>query len=132
MCPLLPCLERFENLESCLRHLLDCPCLSGASYWCSFCWDKENFAVTGPSWDDQLRSPVWRKPSRLRTFIELVKSIVKSFSPNSSGKDDVIGPSQNPLQQVEPLDKPVELSSKHLVELQDKRQSRFELSSALK
>lgn len=71
MCPLLPCLEHFKNLESCLRHLLDCPKLSQASYWCPFCRKEENFAALGPCRDGNL-NPASREPSTLKRAIACV------------------------------------------------------------
>ena len=70
MCPLLPCFERFQNLEFCLQHLLDCPKLSGASYWCPFHRHHESFAPPGPSRDGKLRSSASSRLKRLMTFVK--------------------------------------------------------------
>lgn len=103
VCPLLPCLEHFENLESCLGHLLRCPHLLGASYWCPFCWVPENFAAPQPSGDDDfscfwnqqildvprpsrdnsLRSPALKKSS-IPKVKRAIAALTKRFGRNSS------------------------------------------------
>ncbi|MCJ1427305.1 hypothetical protein MMC29_005208 [Sticta canariensis] len=99
VCPLLPCLEHFENLEFCLQHLLHCPHLSGASYWCPFCKDRENFAAPQPSrdydlsssWDNKTLvvpqssrgSPALKK-STLSNLKRFIAALTKLFRRNSS------------------------------------------------
>lgn len=82
VCPLLPCLQHFKDLESCLRHLSDCSCFSDANYWCPFCSDKENFAAAGPSRRVHLRSPASRKSSRLKRATAFIKHFIRSRSMN--------------------------------------------------
>lgn len=98
VCPLLPCLERFKDLESCLQHLLVCPKLSQASYWCPFCQKEENFATLGPCRDGILKSPVSRKPSGLKRAIVFVKCFGRKSSISTRNDQRlVLAKSRHPL-----------------------------------
>lgn len=144
VCPLLPCLEHFENLEICLQHLLRCPHLSGASYWCPFCGDKESFAapqlrqdddlssfwdnispvVPRSSRDDTERSPALQK-SQSSKLKRAIAALIKLFGRNSFGaarNDSVPDPFHEPVPKLDSvpdlLHKPVsELDSKPVSEL---------------
>lgn len=67
VCPVPPCLEHFENLYSCLQHLLNCPSLSGASYWFPYCQIQESCSAHRPSRNDPLESLPLRMSSRLKS-----------------------------------------------------------------
>lgn len=69
-CPVLWCGINFDNDESLLCHLKDCPHLSTSGYWCPRCHRAESFAshkipVPRPSYP----IPVQKRPSRLRKLL---------------------------------------------------------------
>lgn len=67
-CPLLWCGINFDNHDSLLRHLQDCPQLSTSGYWCPRCHRAESFASNKIAGSD-CQSPVQKKPSRLKKLL---------------------------------------------------------------
>lgn len=67
-CPLLWCGISFDNHDSLLRHLKDCPQLSTSGYWCPRCYRAESFASNKIPGSD-CQSPVQKKPSRLKKLL---------------------------------------------------------------
>lgn len=67
-CPLLWCGIDFDDHDSLLRHLKDCPQLSTSGYWCPRCHRAESFASNKIPGSD-CQSPVQKKPSRLKKLL---------------------------------------------------------------
>lgn len=77
ICPLLCCRSELEDVSSCLRHLLNCPWLSNAWYWCPHCHRPELF-IYG---EDGVQRRVQRKESKLRRAVTFFKQFRrKTFS----------------------------------------------------
>lgn len=69
-CPVLWCGINFDNEESLLCHLKDCPHLATSGYWCPRCHRAESFAshkTPVPRQSDQI--PVQKRPSRLKRLL---------------------------------------------------------------
>lgn len=70
MCPLLWCRDNFDDLPSCLHHLLTCPWLTDSWYWCPFCHRPERFRDSEAIHSD---SPALGKASRLKRAVSFFK-----------------------------------------------------------
>lgn len=71
-CPVLWCGINFDNHESLLCHLKDCPHLSASGYWCPRCHRAESFAsnkILESIFGSDHRTPVQKKPSRLKKLL---------------------------------------------------------------
>ena len=70
---MLWCRVRFENIETCLQHLLHCPKLPNAWYWCPFCLRPEKFSAREPSSKNYSKNaPLW-KLSRFKRAMSFFK-----------------------------------------------------------
>lgn len=73
MCPLLWCRDTFDDLPSCLNHLLTCPWLTDSWYWCPFCRRAERFRAREAGYNDSVNSPALGKASRLKRAVSFFK-----------------------------------------------------------
>ena len=80
MCPLLGCRDYFDDLPSCLHHLLACPWLTDSWYWCPFCYRPERFRADHASHNDCSTSPALGKASRLRRAVSFFKHFGRKSS----------------------------------------------------
>lgn len=80
MCPLLWCRDTFEDLPSCLHHLLTCPWLTDSWYWCHFCHRPERFRVSEAGYNDSTNSPALGKASRLKRAVSFFKHFGRKSS----------------------------------------------------
>lgn len=73
MCPLLWCRDNFDDLQSCLHHLLTCPWLTDSWYWCPFCHRPERFRASEAMDYDCVNSPAIGKASKLKRAVSFFK-----------------------------------------------------------
>lgn len=132
MCPVPPCLEHFETLYSCLQHLLTCPSLSGASYWCPYCQVQESFSARRLSRNDRLESPLVRMSSRLKSAaMTLVQRFCRKYSeaagtsmPPPNGTADILEKDGTDVPLTRGSTNWWELDTRHQpIEISDNRQS---------
>lgn len=85
MCPLLWCRDNFNDLPSCLHHLLTCPWLTDSWYWCPLCHRPERFRAIEATHNDSVHNPVLGKASRLKRAV----SFFKHFGRRSSTRVNI-------------------------------------------
>lgn len=80
MCPLLWCRDNFNDLPSCLHHLLTCPWLTDSWYWCPLCHRPERFRAIEATPNDSVNNPVLGKASRLKRAVSFFKHFGRKSS----------------------------------------------------